>query len=102
MLGAASTENSILFKVLGEIFRFTECHSKTPEPCNLKLNPRVNFELQGSRVFNRQCIIVKLYLDNNFTFDQDRPAEWSIGLVLNEQGTGYEHIFFLVRTFNID
>ena len=24
-----------------------------------------------------------------------------IGHVLNEQGTGYEHIFFLVRTFNI-
>ena len=26
----------------------------------------------------------------------------AIGHVLNEQGTGYEHIFFLVRIFNID
>ena len=25
-----------------------------------------------------------------------------IGHVLNEQGTGYEHIFFLVRIVNID
>ena len=30
------------------------------------------------------------------------PIFENIGHVLNEQGTGYEHIFFLVRMFNID
>ena len=33
---------------------------------------------------------------------QDLLSSVVIGHVLNEQGTGYEHIFFLVRTFNID
>ena len=46
---------------------------------------------------------LSLTLNTSARFDTvDMTLYTTISHVLNEQGTGYEHIFSLVQTFNID
>ena len=59
----------------------------------------LNLRLQNCN-FNRNTHI--FHITDPFLRITDEILILAISHVLNEQGTGYEHIFFSVQTFNID